>query len=92
MAAPDVSAFSADTEGEGRIDARPCSFLWPAAAQSQCRQVPGKQHSRLLFPGEWRTRMRPCFSYSSVSDACTMAEASRAYGSSPAALSTARIA
>jgi hypothetical protein len=46
MAAPDVSAFTADTEGEGQIDAPPHSFLSPALAQSQCRQVPGKQHSR----------------------------------------------
>jgi hypothetical protein len=91
MAAPDVSALTADTEGGGRIDAPP-SFLLPAAAQSQCRQVPGKQHSRLLFPGEWRSRMRPRFSYSSVSDACTMAVTSRAYGSGAAALSTAQFA
>ena len=58
MAALDVSANGADTEGTGWRNASPCSFLLPASAHPQCRQVPGKQHSRPLFPGEWRSCTR----------------------------------
>jgi hypothetical protein len=92
MAAPDVSAIAADTEGIGWRYPSPRTFLLPAPAYPQCRQVPGKQHTRPLFPGEWRPRMRLPFSFSMVSDACSMAKASPAGGLSAASSGMARIA